>query len=194
MNLTDLKITKPNAHELKCAEESFKAMLTYLGHDVDREGLKDTPKRYIKFLQQFCNPEDFEMTTFQGEDYDQMIIVKDIPFYSLCEHHFAPFFGTAAISYIPDNNKIVGLSKLPRTLDLFARQPQNQERITMAVANFLMEKLQPKGVGVVLEARHMCVEMRGVEKCGANTVTSCLLGNFKEHQVRTEFFNLVKSK
>lgn len=170
------------------AEHHISEFLRLMGQDMTREGLLETPKRYVKFFQQFTSPAEFEFKTFKNET-DEMVIVKDIPFYSLCEHHLAPFFGTATIAYIP-NERMAGLSKLPRTLDLFANKPQNQERITNQVAEYMMEKLQPKGVGVVLTARHLCVEMRGVKKHGANTVTSALHGIFKEHAVRTEFFNL----
>lgn len=173
-------------------EQAVKDILEGIGQNTSREGLIDTPKRYIKFLKQFTNPEPFEFTTFENEDNDEMVIVKDIPFYSLCEHHLAPFFGVGHIAYIP-TKRIVGLSKIPRTLDMFARQPQNQERITKQVAEFLMEKLSPKGVAVVLQARHLCVEMRGVEKPGAITVTSSMTGCFKtEINTRQEFLNLIK--
>lgn len=177
----------------EAAEACVRTLLHYAGQDPYREGLLETPKRYIKFLDQFCNPEEFNFTTFENEGgNDEMIIVKDIPFYSLCEHHLAPFFGTAHIAYIP-NTKIVGLSKIPRTLDKFARRPQNQERITKQVADYLMEQLKPKGVAVVLNARHLCVEMRGVEKPGCATVTSAMLGAFKENvNTRQEFLNLIK--
>jgi GTP cyclohydrolase I len=182
----------PNETQMVLAQSKMRNVLEYMGHNVDREGLQETPKRYIKFLKQFCSPEPFAFTTFKSEGYDNMIIVKEIPFYSLCEHHLAPFFGVAHIAYIP-NTKIVGLSKLPRTLDMYARRPQNQERITMQVAQFINEQLKPKGVAVVLEARHMCVEMRGVEKPGTITTTSSLVGLFKtDHKVRTEFLNLIK--
>lgn len=182
----------PNQNEMDIAKDNIRSFLIAMGNDVEREGLKDTPKRYTKFMKEFCNPEPFEFTTFEGEGYDEMIIVKDIPFYSLCEHHLAPFFGVGHIAYIPDNNRIVGLSKIPRTLDMFARRPQNQERISMQVAEFLMENLKAKGVGVILEARHMCVEMRGVKKSGCMTQTSALLGCFKEAATKQEFINLIK--
>lgn len=164
-----------------------------VGQDCDREGLTETPKRFVKFLKQFCNPEPFEFTTFSNEEgNDEMVIVTDIPFYSLCEHHLAPFMGIAHIGYIP-KDKIVGLSKIPRTLDKFARRPQNQERITQQVASYLMEKLNPKGVAVVLKARHLCMEMRGVEKAGAWTTTSAMIGCFKtEINTRQEFLKLIK--
>ncbi len=157
-----------------------------------REGLIDTPKRYIKFLRQFLTSEKFNFTTFEGEGMDEMILVKDIPFFSLCEHHLAPFFGVAAIAYIP-NEKIVGLSKLPRTVDMFSRRFQNQERITMQVMNFIQEQLSPKGVAVQLKARHLCVEMRGVKKHDCQTVTTSLCGVFKEDiKSRNEFLSSLK--
>lgn len=177
----------------RIAEEAVVQLLGAIGEDVSREGLQETPKRYAKFLNEFLNPEPFNFTVFDGEHYDEMVIVQDIPFFSLCEHHMAPFHGVGHIAYIP-NKKICGLSKLPRTLDLFARRLQNQERITTQVAEFIQEKLNPVGVAVVLKARHLCVEMRGVRKHNTWTTTSKLLGVFsQDHKVRTEFFHLIKS-
>jgi GTP cyclohydrolase I len=172
--------------------EAVKVLLKSMNENVDREGLAETPKRYIKFLKQFCNPDEFNMTVFENESKkSDMIIVSEIPFYSLCEHHLAPFFGTAAIAYVP-NEKIVGLSKIPRTLDHFSNRPQNQERITNQVSAYLMEKLKPKGVGVIIKARHLCVEMRGVKKPGCITTTSSMEGCFNELNCRQEFLNLIK--
>jgi GTP cyclohydrolase I len=178
-----------NKTEIKAVQTLLKS----IGQDVTREGLIDTPKRYVKFLKEFCTPEPFNMTTFENEgSTNEMIIVSNVPFFSLCEHHLAPFFGTAAIAYIP-NDKIVGLSKLPRTLDMFSRRPQNQERITQQVADYLMEQLQPKGVAVVIKARHLCVEMRGVKKHDTYTTTSSMKGVFyDELNTRQEFLNLIK--
>ncbi|HVW99762.1 MAG TPA: GTP cyclohydrolase I FolE [Candidatus Babeliaceae bacterium] len=173
-------------------EVAVERILRVLGEGDEREGIADTPKRFINFMEQFCNPEPFNFTTFDSEGHDEIVIVKDIQFYSLCEHHLAPFFGTAAIAYIP-NGKIVGLSKMPRVLEMFARRLQNQERITNQVAEYLMEHLNPKGVAVVLNARHMCMEMRGIKKPGANTITSAMRGVFKENlNTRQEFLNLIK--
>lgn len=169
-------------------------ILRVLGEtDLAREGILDTPKRFINFMEQFSSPEPFDFTTFNSEGHDEMVIVKDISFYSICEHHLAPFFGTAAIGYIPDG-KIVGLSKLPRVLEMFARKPQNQERITVQVAEYLMEHLKPKGVAVALiDVRHLCMEMRGIKKVGANTITSAMRGVFKENfNTRQEFLNLIR--
>lgn len=172
-------------------KENVTRLLQFIGEDVTREGLQETPKRYVKFLKEFTTPPEFNMTTFKNEGCDDMVIVKNIPFYSLCEHHLAPFFGTAAIAYIPDE-KIVGLSKLPRALEMIARKPQNQERITKDLALFINRELNPKGVAVVLTARHLCVEMRGVEKPGTETVTSSMLGVFREDvNCRQEFLQLI---
>lgn len=172
-------------------EHLIRMFLSGLGEDIQREGLKETPKRYVKFYDEFLSPKKFEMTTFT-EKVDEMILVKDIPFYSLCEHHLAPFFGIAHIAYLPSKGKICGISKIPRTLDMFARRLQNQERITNQVANFMMDALSPLGVGVCLEARHLCMEMRGIQKPGAITSTCALLGVFKEGPARAEFLQLIK--
>jgi len=172
-------------------QRSIKEILEHFDNS-NREGLQDTPRRYIKFLKEFLDTPDFNFTCFDSEGYDQMIIVKDIPFYSLCEHHLAPFFGKAHIAYIP-NEKIVGISKLPRTLDLYSRRFQNQERITKQVAERLNLELNPKGVAVVLEAEHLCMAMRGVKKSHCKTITSELIGVFKnEFNCRNEFMNLIK--
>lgn len=175
------------------AETAIERLLLSVGEDPEREGLKDTPKRYYKFLKEFLNPPEFEFTTFNNDaNTDEMVIVKNIPFFSLCEHHIAPFFGTASIAYIP-NERIVGLSKIPRTLDMYARRLQNQERITKQIADKLMAALNPKGVGVVLTARHLCVEMRGVKKHDVHTTTSAMVGVFKDDMnCRQEFLNLIK--
>lgn len=173
-------------------KQLIEGVLKCVGEDTSREGLKDTPKRYVKFLEEFLNPAPFNLTTFESEGMDEMVVVKDIPFYSLCEHHLAPFFGTAAIAYIP-NGRIVGLSKLPRVLDQVSRKLQNQERITKDVAEILTSNLNPKGVAVVLNARHMCMEMRGIKSYGASTTTSSMTGVFKtDINCRQEFLNFIK--
>ena len=174
------------------AENSFKTILQYFGEDTEREGLKETPKRYIKFLDEFLSPPVFNFTTFDSEGYDEMIIQTNIPFHSLCEHHTAPFYGVGHIAYIPDK-KIVGLSKLARTLEYYSRRFQNQERITKQVCDKLMQELQPKGVAVVIKAQHMCMSMRGVKKHDTWTTTSKMEGVFKDDQsCRNEFLNLIK--
>ena len=181
------------AKEQQDAQEAVRQILKYIGEDITREGLVDTPKRYLKFLKEFTTPENFNLTTFKNEGIDEMIIVKDIPFFSFCEHHVAPFFGTGCIAYIP-NNEIVGISKLPRTLKMFAGRLQNQERITQQVVEFLMDKLKPKGVACSLSARHMCMEMRGVKTHDAQTITTALAGVFKESAVKNEFFQAIRQK
>jgi GTP cyclohydrolase I len=168
-----------------------KDILLSLGEDPNREGLKDTPERYSKFLKEFLSPEEFNFTVFDSEGMDEMIVVSPISFYSLCEHHLVPFFGHGSIAYIPDK-KIVGLSKLPRVLEMFSRRLQNQERITSQVAEYIQEKLEPKGVAVVLKAQHLCMQMRGVKK-EAFTTTSKMLGSFKNHpSCREEFLEFIK--
>lgn len=172
-------------------EDNVTRLLQYFGEDVQRDGLLDTPKRFVKFFKEFLNPPQWNCTTFDGEGYDEMIVQSNIPFYSLCEHHIAPFFGYGYIAYIP-NKKIVGLSKLARTLETFSRRLQNQERITTQVAEFLQEELQPKGVAVLLRAKHMCMEMRGVKKHDTWTTTSKLIGVFKSNiTTKQEFFDIV---
>lgn len=184
-----MEIVGTDAQTLEC---SVRNILNEFDN-TEREGLKDTPKRYIKFLREFLSPPEFNFTTFDAEGTDEMIVQSNIPFYSLCEHHIAPFFGVAHIAYIPDK-KIVGLSKLARTLELYSRRLQNQERITTQIAERLMNELNPLGVGVVLKAQHLCMSMRGVKKHDTHTTTSKLLGFFKEDlNCRNEFLSLIKS-
>ncbi len=178
---------------LEAAEKAIYDFLSAMGQDLDREGLKETPKRFVKFFKEFLSPEEFKFTTFSSENYDQMVISTGIPFFSLCEHHLAPFFGEASIAYIPGTGKkIVGLSKLPRTLEKYARRLQNQERITQEVAQEIEKELGASGVAVVIKARHLCQEMRGVKKSNVFTVTSCMLGVFKDDlSARNEFLKLI---
>lgn len=176
----------------KDIEENITRILEYLGEDPTREGLLDTPKRYIKFLKQFTSPDEFNFTVFDSENYDEMIIQKDIPFFSLCEHHIAPFFGTATVAYIP-NKKIVGLSKLARTVNLYASRLQNQERITTQIAERLEKELDPLGVAVTLKARHFCMEMRGVKTHDVHTITNKLTGVFMtKPEARAEYVENTK--
>ena len=179
-------------YPINSAEWHFQQILNDLGEDTSREGMIETPKRYIKFMREFLEPKVFNFTTFDAEGTDEMILQTNIPFYSLCEHHTAPFFGTADVAYIPDK-KIVGLSKLARTVDMFANQFQNQERITTQIAEKIQIELNPKGVAVHLRAQHLCMCMRGVKKHDTWTSTSKLIGLFKEDlNVRNEFLNLIK--
>tara|TARA_R110000744_G_scaffold346473_2_gene451959 strand:- start:646 stop:1494 length:849 start_codon:yes stop_codon:yes gene_type:complete len=174
-------------------EDNVTRLLQYFGEDVNREGLQETPKRFVKFFKEFLNPPEWNCTSFEGEGYDEMIVQTNIPFHSLCEHHIAPFFGTGTIAYIP-NKRIVGLSKLARTLETYARRLQNQERITTQVAEFIWNELDPKGVAVQLTAKHMCMEMRGVKKHDTWTTTTKLMGHFKEDSnARNEFLNSIKN-
>lgn len=182
--------------------EAIQMLLTGVcREDINREGLLETPERVIRsldFLTSGYNESPHSifkiLKTFEdgGENYNEMVYQGRIPIYSLCEHHMLPFFGFAHIGYIP-SKKIVGLSKLSRLADIFARRLQVQERLTCQIADCLMEHLSPEGVGVVIQARHLCMEMRGVCKSGTETTTSALRGNFKEHsEVRAEFFSMVK--
>ncbi len=173
-------------------EQHFEAILKGVGEDTTRQGLQDTPKRYIKFLKEFLTPKEFQFTTFDAEQADEMIVQTNIPFYSLCEHHVAPFFGVANVAYIPQG-KIIGLSKLARTVDLYANRLQNQERITTQIAERIQQELNPLGVGVTLKAQHLCMNMRGIKKHDTWTITSKLLGVIKDDEkARSEFLNFAK--
>jgi GTP cyclohydrolase IA len=177
-------------------EDLVKQLIEKVGEDPEREGLKNTPRRVVKAWEKIYSgykqkPEDV-MTVFDGENYDEMIVVKDIEFYSTCEHHLLPFFGKAHIGYIP-NGKIIGLSKLPRLVEMFARRMQNQERLTSQIATSLNELIHPKGVGVIIEAQHLCMMARGVEKQNSKVTTSSLFGLFKVNaDTRGEFLKLIK--
>lgn len=171
-------------------------LLKEMGEDPDREGLVKTPERVARSWEYLTRGYEQEIkTVINGaifhENAQGMVIVKDIEFYSMCEHHLLPFFGVAHIGYIP-NNKLLGLSKIPRIVDVFARRLQLQERLTQQVADTLYEILEPKGLGVVLEARHMCMQMRGVEKAKSVTTTSTVLGEFHdEAETRQEFLSMI---
>ena len=180
-------------YEKYSAEWHFKEILKLLGENADREGLIETPKRYIKFMREFLEPKEFNFTTFDAEGNDEMIIQTNIPFYSLCEHHTAPFFGVAHVAYIP-KDKIVGLSKLARTVDFYSNRFQNQERITSQIAQRVWDELEPAGVAVSMKAQHLCMCMRGVKKWDTWTITNKLIGAFKENQTtRTEFLNMIQN-
>ncbi|HKY59641.1 MAG TPA: GTP cyclohydrolase I FolE [Gemmatimonadota bacterium] len=178
------------------AESLVRELLSLLGEDPDREGLVRTPERVARayaFLTEGYRQDVDELfnDAYFDEEYDEMVLVKDIEFYSLCEHHLLPFFGKVHVAYLP-RRKIVGLSKIPRLVDLFARRLQVQERMTKQIAEVMMERLDPLGVAVVVEARHLCMVMRGVEKQHSTMTTSHMLGNFRDHQpTRLEFMNLI---
>ncbi|MCP3738726.1 GTP cyclohydrolase I FolE [Rossellomorea sp. BNER] len=179
-------------------EEAVRLILEAIGEDPNREGLLDTPKRVAKMYEEVFaglnhDPKEYFETIF-SEDHEEVVLVKDIPFYSMCEHHLVPFFGKAHVAYIPRNGKVTGLSKLARAVESVARRPQLQERITSTVADTIMEKLKPYGVMVVVEAEHMCMTMRGVKKPGSQTVTTAVRGTFKEDgQARSEILSYIKN-
>jgi len=178
-------------------ENLYRELLTRLGEDPTRDGLLDTPKRMAKSMEFLTHG----YTMDAGEvlhnalfdvDYDEMVIVKDIEFFSMCEHHLLPFFGKAHIAYVP-NGKVIGLSKIPRLVDMFARRLQVQERLTRQIADAIDEAIHPQGVAIIVEAQHLCMMMRGVEKQHSSTTTSAMLGVFRsELQTRNEFLSLVR--
>ncbi|MEO6505905.1 MAG: GTP cyclohydrolase I FolE [Terrimesophilobacter sp.] len=173
---------------VKRAEAAVVDLLTALGRDVTSEHLADTPRRVAASLLELLTPGEFTMTTFPNEeDYSELVLVRDIPFDSLCEHHLLPFRGVAHVGYVP-GDRLVGLSKLARVVELFARDLQVQERLTKQIADYVQEKLNPRGVGVVLEAEHLCMSMRGVHATGARTKTATYLGVLTENASMREQF------
>ena len=177
--------------DLPAAQRAVADLLTALGRDPQSAHLADTPRRVANAYAEMLTPREFELTTFPNdENYDEFVVARQIPFTSLCEHHMLPFTGVAAVGYLP-GGRILGLSKLARVVELFARRPQVQERLTTQVARWLETHLSPKGVGVVIEAEHSCMTLRGVEAHGATTVTSALLGVLRDDSLsRAEFLNL----
>ena len=178
-------------------KSNFANIINLLGEDTVREGLEKTPMRAAKAMKFLTkgyeeDPKQILQSAMFSEDYNEMVIVKDIELYSLCEHHMLPFFGKAHIAYIP-NGKIVGLSKIPRVVDVFSRRLQVQERLTEQVLDCINQTLQPIGVGVVIEASHICMMMRGVQKQNSTTTTSGFRGSFKETDTRNEFLKLIAS-
>jgi len=179
-------------------EQAVEQILRHIGEDPEREGLIKTPTRVARSLEFLTKGYDEDpKTVINGalftEDYSEMIVLRDLDFFSLCEHHILPFFGKANVAYIP-KHKIVGISKLARLVDVYARRLQVQERLTTQIANMLMDELDPQGVAVVVQAEHLCMRMRGVEKQNSVVVTSAMLGVFRSHQeTRQEFMTLVNS-
>jgi len=176
-------------------EDSVRDILVALGEDPDREGLVKTPERVARSYEYLSSgyqqdPDEVIGDALFTEDYSEMIIVRDIDFFSLCEHHMLPFYGRAHVAYVPDKH-IVGISKLARLVECYARRLQVQERMTSQIAGFIQDKLKPLGVGVVIRAEHMCMRMRGVQKPNSSVVTSSLLGVFQERDTRQEFMNLL---
>lgn len=184
----------------KRIEDAFREILIAIGEDPDREGLKETPSRIARMYEEIFSglnkdPRKHMQVTFTEEEHDELVLVKDIPFYSMCEHHFVPFIGKAHVGYIPKDGSVVGLSKLARVVEEIANRPQLQERITSAVANIIMEEIKPQGVIVVIEAEHLCMSMRGVKKPGSKTVTSAVRGIFKSNsKSRAEAMSLINNK
>ncbi len=185
--------------ESQSIADLVRRMIQLIGEDPDRDGLRHTPERFEKALRFLTSgyhqdPEKLLNGAMFSVCYDQMVLVKDIEIYSLCEHHMLPFFGKCHVAYIPDK-KVVGLSKIPRLVNMFARRLQIQERLTNQIASAIQQKIAPLGVGVVVEARHLCMVMRGVEKQNSQTVTSAMLGAFRENvQTREEFLSLIREK
>ncbi|MGZ8545805.1 MAG: GTP cyclohydrolase I FolE [Sulfuricurvum sp.] len=177
---------------------AVKTMISHIGEDVAREGLLKTPERVLKAYEFIYggykeDPQTILNSAMFASSNDEMVLIKDIEFYSTCEHHLLPIIGRAHVAYIPDG-KVVGLSKIPRVVDVFARRMQIQEQLTEQIADALMESISPKGVAVVIQARHMCMEMRGVQKISSTTTSSALRGLFKrDEKTRMEFFSLINS-
>jgi GTP cyclohydrolase I len=193
-DLTETQTTLTSAS----LEDLTRELLVRLGEDPRREGLVKTPERFAKAFQYLTkgyneDPAEVLNGALFTVDYDEMVIVKDIEMFSLCEHHLLPFFGKVHIAYIP-KGKVLGLSKLPRLVEVFARRLQVQERLTVEIAEAIQNAIQPMGVGVVIEARHLCMMMRGVEKQHSATVTSSMIGAFRAQQTRQEFLALIREK
>ena len=187
-----------NAETTKILADGYRSIIENLGEDIYREGILKTPERAAKAMQYLThgyglNPLEILKSALFTEDHKQMIVVKDIEVYSMCEHHMLPFFGKAHIAYIPDG-KIVGLSKIPRVVDAFARRMQVQERLTDEIKACIQEALNPLGVAVVIEAQHMCMCMRGIQKQNSVTTTSSFTGAFEKNKTRREFISLVSNK
>jgi len=180
-------------------QDAVRTLLAGVGEDPGREGLAKTPERVEKALRFLTKGYQEDPEKLIGEalftvKYDEMVVIRDIEVFSLCEHHLLPFFGKAHVAYIP-NGRVVGLSKIPRLVDMFARRLQVQERLTVQIAQTIQDKIQPRGVGVVIEAMHFCMIMRGVEKQNSVAATSCMLGDFRERQAtREEFLGLIRGR
>ncbi|MFN4122712.1 MAG: GTP cyclohydrolase I FolE [Flavobacteriales bacterium] len=192
------KIDRYNDELIEKISAHYQEILQLMGETPDREGLKKTPERVAKALQFLTHGNDLDpaeilRSAMFSEDYKQMVLVKDIEIYSMCEHHLLPFFGKAHIAYIPDG-KIVGLSKVPRVADAFARRLQVQERLTNEIRDCIQETLQPLGVAVVIEAQHLCMQMRGIQKQNSVTTTSAFTGEFLKEKTRSEFISLIGNK
>jgi GTP cyclohydrolase IA len=192
------KIDKYNPTAINSLADKYKVILSDIGENPEREGLLKTPERVAKAMQYLThgydlNPAEILRSAMFREDYKQMVLVKDIEVYSMCEHHLLPFFGKAHVAYIP-NGHIVGLSKVPRVVDAFARRLQVQERLTTEIRDCIQDTLQPLGVAVVIECQHLCMQMRGIQKQNSVTTTSAFTGEFLNETTRSEFINLIGAK
>ena len=190
-----LAASRPPRVDLPRARAAARELLLAVGADLDGDGLRETPRRVAAALSELLTPEPFEPTTFPNDEgYDELVVAREIPFHSLCMHHMLPFHGVAHIAYLP-GERIVGLSKLARVVDFYARDLQVQERLTVQIADWLQEHLAPKGIGVVIEAEHLCMSLRGVGKPGTSTVTSALRGLVRDDaRTRQEFLSLTTRK
>jgi GTP cyclohydrolase I len=195
--MSQLTASEPVTAASLTTQELYRELLLRIGEDPTRDGLIDTPERMEKSMAYLTRGYAMDINTVLHEalfdvDYDEMVIVKDIEFFSMCEHHLLPFFGKAHVAYVP-NGKVIGLSKIPRVVDVFARRLQVQERLTTQIADAISAAINPQGVAVIMEAQHLCMMMRGVEKQQSTTVTSAMLGVFKTQlQTRNEFLSLVR--
>jgi GTP cyclohydrolase I len=193
MTISHLHSVAPAAEpiDLVRAKDAARELLLALGCDLDDESVRETPRRLAETYAELLTPRPFSATTFPNDEgYDELVVARDIPFHSLCEHHLLPFHGVAHVGYIP-GERIVGLSKLARVVDLYARRLQVQERLTTQVARWLCDTLAPRGAGVVIEAEHLCMSLRGVQKPGARTITSALHGTVRDDpRTRQEFLAL----
>ena len=191
-------IVEPQSLTRTSLQELMREVLIRLGEDPERDGLQDTPTRLERSMQYLTkgyeeNPEESLLGAMFDVAYDEIVIVKDIEMFSLCEHHLLPFFGKVHVAYIPQG-KVIGLSKVPRLVDVFARRLQVQERLTTQIAEAIESAIKPHGVGVVIEAKHLCMMMRGVEKQYSSTITSSMLGAFREKETRGEFLALIRAR
>jgi GTP cyclohydrolase I len=185
--------------DIKKIEKGVRLILEGIGEDPERAGIKDTPQRVARMYEEIFaglkTPSEEILNYIEGESHDEMVLLKDIPFYSVCEHHLLPFVGKAHVAYIPSGGKIVGLSELVKAVEILAKRPQVQERLTTQLAGLLMDRLKPKGAMVVIDAEHLCMSMRGVKKPGSRTVTSAVRGIFRTKQsTREELLQLIKNK
>jgi GTP cyclohydrolase I len=185
--------------DLKKIEKGVRLILEGIGEDPDRPGLKETPERVARMYEEVFagleTPTEELLKTIEGESHDEMVLLKDIPFYSVCEHHMLPFIGKVHVAYIPSGGKIVGLSELVKAVEVLAKRPQVQERLTTQLAGLIMNRLKPKGAMVVIDAEHLCISMRGVKKPGSRTVTSAVRGIFRtKPSTREELLELIKKR